>query len=615
MLISNYATLIVLFVNMIYSSVTTIKANKMAIAFIPIVIICNFYWGFAVKCIINCTLQFILAWKPVLHTRSKYFSPCPETDPLRYLDPPYLPPVVIQIPVYDEPFEDVIVATIEHSLKALQYYKNKGGSGNVLVCDDGYAVISETFRQNRFTWYKAHDDCVAFIARPKTPRPGKFKKASNMNYSLSISKFFRFLLQLNMVHECWDLLKSREIGVEGWGNVSIQDDAIILLLDADTVVPEEIIYQTIITEFSNSEVGYVQHFMKALSEQNTSLWLRMISDATEKIYKYGIAYGTAMGDMVPIVGHNVFIRFSALEQIANVQKIDCMNCDDASSTDTPRTQITHYKYWSTDTVSEDFDVFIRFADKGVQGVYANYYNVPLFEEGISLTYIDELKKYTKFCYGAFEMMYNPIRYWFTKGIFNRLFIQLLASPKIPTHSKLSIIYYMVTYHALAAAWFWLIVESVMVIKARYLYEMYFINCVDITVICIVSFVGLPTLGETLVSYRHKGFCEAVNTFSLQLGWVLPMSILIVSSMCHMSFSAIVYFLDMRIGWCATVKGNNKQTLLDVLQYFWKTYLCVVMLLTTFLYFGSTQLTFADQWGAVWVAGCTLMAPILFHFMT
>jgi hypothetical protein len=76
--------------------------------------------------------------------------------------------------------------------KAMQTYARQGGISSIFVHDDGMQLISEADRNERIRFYEEHG--IGWVARPKHDdseggfkRRGRFKKASNMNYGLSLS--------------------------------------------------------------------------------------------------------------------------------------------------------------------------------------------------------------------------------------------------------------------------------------------------------------------------------------------------------------------------------------------------------------------------------------------
>ena len=64
---------------------------------------------------------------------------------------------------------------------------------------------------------------------------------------------------------------------------------------------------------------------------------------------------------------------------------------------------------------------------------AGYYNRFIgytedgFQEGVSLTYYDELMRWQKYAWGCSELVFNPIPQWPRKGPLNKLFIRFLMS--------------------------------------------------------------------------------------------------------------------------------------------------------------------------------------------
>lgn len=150
--------------------------------------------------------------------------------------------------------------------KAMQTYARQGGTSSIFIHEDGMQVISEELRQERIAFYATHN--IGWVARPKhdsSPegfnRAGRFKKASNMNYGLALSmKLERHLKVLEEAVEQGELEESEnqsledkalEMAVEEtfeetggkwrpWAanGKSLRIGEIILIVDADTIVPE-----------------------------------------------------------------------------------------------------------------------------------------------------------------------------------------------------------------------------------------------------------------------------------------------------------------------------------------------------------------------------------------
>ena len=107
------------------------------------------------------------------------------------------------------------------------------------------------------------------------------------------------------------------------------------------------------------------------------------------------------------------------------------------------------KYWSDSHVSEDFDQALRLQIAGFTIRLASYHNGD-FKEGVSLTVFDELARWEKYTYGCNELLFHPFHKWLYKGPFTPLLWKLLRS-NLKSSSKLTILGYVFTYYAMAAA--------------------------------------------------------------------------------------------------------------------------------------------------------------------
>jgi len=113
-------------------------------------------------------------------------------------------------------------------------------------------------------------------------------------------------------------------------------------------------------------------------------------------FENGVAYFTrrinkcismtcANGEVAPFVGHNAFMRWSALQDAAFADPHDN----------------DKIKIWSESNVSEDFDMALRLQLKGYVIRWATY-SKGGFKEGVSLTVDDELNRWQKYAYGCSE---------------------------------------------------------------------------------------------------------------------------------------------------------------------------------------------------------------------
>jgi len=145
----------------------------------------------------------------------------------------------------------------------MQTYARQGGTSAIFVNDDGLQLLGAEEREERIAFYADHN--IGWVARPAHSndpdgfkRPGRFKKASNMNYGLQLSlKLEKHLKELVAAGEsdgeglgCLEdkamNMALEEIFEETGGRwkpwasngKSIRVGEIILIVDSDTIVPE-----------------------------------------------------------------------------------------------------------------------------------------------------------------------------------------------------------------------------------------------------------------------------------------------------------------------------------------------------------------------------------------
>lgn len=90
-----------------------------------------------------------------------------------------------------------------------------------------------------------------------------------------------------------------------------------------------------------------------------------------------ISFCVTNGEVSPFIGHNAFLRWSAVQDAAFVDPDDGIT-----------------KQWNEACVSEDFDMSLRIQMRGWTMRWASYSNGG-FQEGVSLTAVDELNRWQK----------------------------------------------------------------------------------------------------------------------------------------------------------------------------------------------------------------------------
>ena len=260
-------------------------------------------------------LAMILGPVAHYHTNSKYYSairprPNPTVDRA-------LPHITIQMPVYKEGLDAVLAPSIQSIKKAMKTYARQGGTSTIFINDDGLQLLPPAERRARIMYYTNHG--IGWVARPPHSndadgfkRAGRFKKASNMNYALQLSlklerhletlvnqeKGSRFatyyqtgasksqrlsmstieglghpsetsendempledralLLAVEEVHEA----AGKREGFKPWAanGRAMRIGEIVLLVDSDTIVPEDCLRDAAREMAESPEVAIIQH--------------------------------------------------------------------------------------------------------------------------------------------------------------------------------------------------------------------------------------------------------------------------------------------------------------------------------------------------------------------
>ncbi|KNZ76240.1 hypothetical protein J132_11110 [Termitomyces sp. J132] len=504
------------------------------------------------------------------HENSMYYSaikpkPNPEVDN-------NLPHITIQMPVYKESLDLVIAPSVFSIKKAMQTYARQGGTSAIFICDDGLQLISEKDREERIAFYANHN--IGWVARPghsSAPdgfkRAGKFKKASNMNYGLAISlKLEKFLAQLiaNGVEETQnDSLEDKAMRMaaeqvfEESGNrfkpwcsngKSIRIGEIILIIDSDTVVPEDCFRDAAREMYESPDVAIIQHESDVMQVAH-HYFENGITHFTRRINRC-ISLGCANGEVAPFVGHNAFLRWSAVQDAAFVDPVDGKK-----------------KQWSEANVSEDFDLALRLLLKRYTLRWATY-SEGGFKEGVSLTIQDELARWQKYAYGCNEIIFNPIITWWRKGPISPQLRNFVWS-KAPVHYKIGMMSYMFSYYGIAAATVGSIINYLLLGLAPEL-DQFYLHSFEILLACVVIFPGLGNLGFTLLEYRI-GRSSLVGAIVENLRWV-PFFVFFFGGLSiHLSTAVLAHMFSYDMTWGSTVKEVERSTFWIEVPRIWQRF--------------------------------------------
>lgn len=306
-------------------------------------------------------------------------------------------PVTIQMPIYTESLEGVVKPTVASLQAAISYYESRGGTARIFMNDDGMASRSDEDNEKFLEFYRNNN--IGWVSRPKHNddegfvRRGKFKKASNMNFALNVSNRVEDKLQslvdarcekgdmsiteeeeLELYQEALDFVLAADPRAKAGGNIRMGE--IILLVDSDTIVPEDCLMYGAAEMFLSPEVAIIQH-ATGVMQVSWDYFENGITFFTNLVYT-SIRFSVGSGEVAPFVGHNAFLRWEAVQSVGNPPEDDGYIC-----------------FWSESHVSEDFDIALRLQIGGNVVRLASYHGRG-FKEGVSLSIFDELDRWEKY---------------------------------------------------------------------------------------------------------------------------------------------------------------------------------------------------------------------------
>ncbi|KAF8452284.1 glycosyl transferase family group 2-domain-containing protein [Boletus edulis BED1] len=543
------------------------------------------------------------------YENSRYYSAV-KPEPNKELDA-NLPHITIQMPVYKESLEQTITPSVFYLKKAMQSYARQGGSSAIFIHDDGLQLVSEKDREARIAFYADHN--IGW-------------KASNLNYGLALGlKLERHLKELEDAEEREELdyaddtpLEDRalhmacdEVFVESgekwkpWASngKSIRIGEIVLLVDADTVVPEDCLRDAARELAESPEVAIIQHESDVMQVAH-HYFENGIAHFTRRINK-SISYGCANGEVAPFVGHNAFLRWSALQDAAFVDPADGKK-----------------KIWSESNVSEDFDMALRLQLKGYAIRWATY-SEGGFKEGVSLTVDDELNRWQKYSYGCSELIFNPLITWWRLGPINKQ-LRVFMWSDAPVHYKLSMLSYMFSYYGIAGSTA-ITILNYFLLGFGIQTDGYYLHSFEIFLSIIVVFIGSGNSGFIMLEYR-LGLRNLIDS-AIETGtWIIFFFFFFGGLSIHLSVALLAHMFSYNITWGATKKEVERSNFFievpRILKRFWFAFAVSFACFAALILFSLESVVTLDwliprtDWAVIFpvaiVAGCHMLFPIVLN---
>ncbi|KYK58723.1 hypothetical protein DCS_05740 [Drechmeria coniospora] len=525
-----------------------------------------------------------------VRTNSRYYS-CHKPCLKRAFSDGFVPPkITIQMPVYKEGMETVIVPTIRSLQAAISYYESHGGSANIFVNDDGLrAGLSEEVVQQRRDFY--HDNNIGWVARPRHngeegfARKGKFKKASNMNFALNVSQKVEAHLQetvdARIASDASDMLdESEEAELYAaaltrvleenplaWAEGDIRVGEHILIVDSDTRVPVDCLLYGAAEMFLSPETAIIQHSTGVMQVVH-DYFENGITFFTNLVYT-SIRFSIGSGEVAPFVGHNAFLRWQAVQDVG------------------VKDETNYIPYWSESHVSEDFDIALRLQMKGNIIRIASYHD-DQFKEGVSLTIYDEIARWQKYAFGVSEMIFHPFHRWIFKGPFTPLFYTYLGS-NIMVSSKISIMAYMCSYFALGSALLLTVINYFIIGWFRDDLATCYLTSWNVFLSLVVVFNASGPIALAIFRYR-TGERSLLGSLVENLKWMPMMTVFFGGISYHITTSLLAYLFHVDMQWGATSKEKEDSNFFQEMPRIFRTfkwmYLIITLLVGAMIYLGA-----------------------------
>ncbi|KAM3544636.1 hypothetical protein ARSEF1564_002504 [Beauveria bassiana] len=506
-------------------------------------------------------------------TNSRFFSCHKPSLDRAYADGMELPKVTIQMPVYKEGMESVIIPTIRSLQQAVSFYESHGGSATIFINDDGLrAGLSEAQVRQRQDYY--HNNNIGWVARPRHngdegyARKGKFKKASNMNFALNFSQRVEARMQEMMdtrvantgsdlideaeEEEMYNMALAQLLDEEplAWAEGDIRVGEIILLVDSDTRVPIDCLLYGAAEMYLSPEVAIVQHSTGVMQ-------------VTRDYFENGITYFTNL------VYSSIRFSIGAGEDVGRSEQ-------DGAYT----------AYWSESHVSEDFDIALRLQMKGSVIRIASYHNDE-FKEGVSLTIYDEIMRWQKYAYGVSEMIFHPLHRWVYRGPFTPLFYTFLFS-NIMWSSKISIMSYMCSYFALGSALLLTCLNYFLIGWIRNELATAYLTSWNVFLSLIVVFNGAGPIALAVLRYR-TGERGLIGALVENYKWMPLMTCFFGGISYHITVALLAHLFHVDMQWGSTSKekvdSNFFQEVPRIFKTFWTMYVFITLMVGAMIYLG------------------------------
>ncbi|KAM0809233.1 hypothetical protein AB5N19_09576 [Seiridium cardinale] len=450
---------------------------------------------------------------------------------------------------------------------AIRHYENLGGTATVFVYKDGMQAVKPEVADMRKQFYTANS--IGWCAKPAHgkngfERRGKFKKASNINYCLSFSsrikdEMLRLLKQKaqteNRKQESFSIQEEEKIynqalqnmldkdGGKSWAAGNVRMDSKLIAFHAVDCLSLGAMGME-----QSPKVAIIQH-ASGIMQVIYTIFENAITYFTNLVYTL-ISFSVGSGDCAPFVGHNVFLRWKAIQSVSFMQGDEL-------------------RFWSEDHVSEDFDMSLRLQTAGFVVRLATYGTMASAssDQVRRLTYTQTTASSRRECRsqlptscfvgksmrtGCSELVFNPVYQWLWKGPFTKLFIRFLGS-NMKISAKMTILGYIGTYYAIAAALPLCIINYLLFgwVGGENLDHSYLPSW---DILCGTLFIFMIASPVCFAWFRHKIGQKMFVWAVLESFMWMPFFLIFFGGLSwHISYALLAHMFGLPIGWSSTAK--------------------------------------------------------------
>lgn len=317
------------------------------------------------------------------------------------------------------------------------------------------------------------------------------------------------------------------------------------------------------------EVAILQHCSGVMLVTQDNYFEKGIAFFTRCI-NYAISYVVANGDVAPFMGHNAYLRWSAIQEAAMP--------DENGVT----------RVWSENTVSEDFEISLRVVMKGYIVRWATYSNEG-YMEGVSLSADDELNRWQKYAFGVSELLFNPLSQWWRRGPVTKIWWRYMWAKGVPLHAKFASASYIFSYYAIASALPLTIALSLLQGWFAPVLDGAFLPPFATFIAVFVVFSGLGVVGSVVGKFRSRrmSFWGALKE---HIVWFPFLTVFFSGLSYHVLTALISHLVGYNMSWGSTLKdledSNFFREIPGMFKKHWKMLIVCVATITGFAILNS-----------------------------